>query len=72
MSKLTAAPREAETHADPLRLDGIQLARLGVQVLNRFDLALQCVTCNTVWSPALLKDGRLPHGYWICPNKCNV
>jgi len=58
--------------ADPRHLSGPQLARLGIQVLNKYDLLLQCMTCSETWTPKLQPDGTLPQGYWICPNKCNV
>jgi hypothetical protein len=66
----------AKTHedhiADPRRLSGPQLARLGIQILNRYNLLLQCMTCNETWTPALKPDGTLHQGYWVCPNKCNL
>lgn len=52
-------------------LSGPQLAKLGVRILNRFDLELECATCGERWSPHRLPDGRLPEGYWKCPNRCN-
>jgi len=52
-------------------MSGPQLAKLGVQILNRYDLELQCLTCGERWSPRPHPDGRLPRGYWKCPNRCN-
>ena len=57
---------------DPRRMSAVQLARLGVEVLNRYDLALRCVTCGETWSPQIDRSGHLVPGYWHCPNKCNV
>ena len=34
-------------------------------------LLLQCNECGKGWSPNLDLGGRLPKGYWKCPNKCN-
>ena len=31
----------------------------------------RCLKCGVVWSPNLRKGGRLPKGWWRCPNKCN-
>lgn len=61
-----------DVREDPRRMTGVQLARLGIQIQNRFDLVLQCVTCRETWSPRLDANGKLSAGYWICPNKCNV
>ena len=52
-------------------LSGEKLAKLGVQILNRFDLELECMRCHEAWSPRRHPDGKLPHGYWKCPNRCN-
>ena len=53
-------------------LSGVQLARLGVQILNRHDLLLQCMVCGEVWSAQVDRRGQLAVRYWQCPNKCNV
>ncbi len=60
-----------EKQAGPNQMTGEQLAELGVQILNKFDLQLQCMSCGTTWSPQLIADSRLPEGYWRCPNRCN-
>jgi len=57
---------------DPRRMSGVQLARLGVQILNKYDLMLQCMACGETWTPQPGPRGKLPYGYWHCPNKCNV
>lgn len=57
---------------DPRRMSAVQLARLGVEVLNRYDLVLKCVSCGESWSPKIDAKGRLGAGYWRCPNRCNV
>jgi hypothetical protein len=56
---------------DPRYLSPVQLARLGVSRLNRYDVLLQCMMCGATWSPKLRAAGALPPGYWQCPNKCN-
>ena len=48
-----------------------QLAKLGVKVINRFALSLECKTCKEQWTPQRHADGRLIKGYWRCPNRCN-
>lgn len=34
-------------------------------------IMLTCEHCGTSWSPDLGEKGRLPRGYWKCPNGCN-
>lgn len=43
----------------------------GVRVLDPYRLRLECIACGQAWSPNLLSGGRLPNGYWYCPNRCN-
>lgn len=31
----------------------------------------RCQQCGQVWSPTLQTEGRLPRGWWKCPNGCN-
>ncbi len=52
-------------------LSGQQLSRLGVRLLNRFDLELECRVCGERWMSKRLPNGRLAPGYWKCPNRCN-
>jgi hypothetical protein len=49
----------------------VHMARLGARVFNADELELQCVTCQQIWRLELDEDGKLPFGYWICPNRCN-
>jgi hypothetical protein len=69
---VTSTERRRERPAEGRLLSGPQLARLGVQILNRHDLLLECMSCGTTWSPTLTHDGKLPPYYWQCPNKCNL
>lgn len=48
------------------------LERVGVVILSESSFHLQCVQCQQVWSPNMLRGGRLPRGYWKCPNGCNT
>jgi hypothetical protein len=48
-----------------------ELARLGVRLLNKQDIILQCTTCMVTWSPQLDSNGKLPFDYWLCPANCN-
>ncbi len=42
---------------------GVTSVRLGV---------LQCAQCGQIWSPLLRSGGKMPRGYWRCPNGCNA
>jgi hypothetical protein len=44
------------------------LAGVGVTLLSSDPLELQCNKCKSVWQPGRLSSGRLPPGWWKCPN----
>lgn len=48
-----------------------RLQQLGVRLDNARSLRFQCLRCGQCWSPMLGHRGRLPKGYWRCPNGCN-
>ncbi len=48
-----------------------KLKELGVCILDKYPLRLQCIECKQIWSPKLLEHGRLLKGYWKCPKGCN-
>jgi hypothetical protein len=48
-----------------------ELTRLGVRLLNRQDVVLQCRSCRETWSPQLDSNGKLSFDYWMCPAHCN-
>ncbi len=66
MQATPAAPRARHS-----RLLAAQMARVGVRLLNKYGLALQCQTCEATWYPKPEADGSLPRGFWRCPNRCN-
>ena len=35
-------------------------------------LVVICNQCGAKWSPNLRTGGRLPRGWWKCPNGCNA
>ena len=47
------------------------LAELGIRVLDKQALTLQCTSCGHKWDPQLDCDGKLPFDYWRCPANCN-
>jgi hypothetical protein len=69
---MKAREMDVSTKQDPRKMSGVQLARLGVEILNKHDLVLQCANCGEIWTPQQNRDGKLAAGYWICPNKCNI
>lgn len=66
---ITEEPRVLPT--DHHLLTREKLARLGVRILNRYDLELECANCRERWMVPRLPGGRLAPGYWKCPNRCN-
>lgn len=47
------------------------LNKKNVTLLDEKRILLQCNQCGTRWSPNIQEGGRLPRGYWKCPNGCN-
>jgi hypothetical protein len=43
-----------------------------VRCIDRHSGFYQCDGCGQVWSPNLGAGGRLPRGWWRCPNGCNA
>jgi hypothetical protein len=42
-----------------------------VTLLDEQRTILKCNNCGQPWSPNIQSGGRLPRGYWKCPNRCN-
>jgi hypothetical protein len=57
------------SHNHPL--PAVQLEKLGVRALNKYDLELECLTCGEIWAPKSYPDGNLEHDFWKYPNRCN-
>jgi len=49
-----------------------ELDKVSVEIMDHNSLRLRCEQCEQVWSPNLGTGGRLPNGYWRCPNGCNT
>lgn len=62
---------ETQTLKRPKRFNESQLRQAGVEILDITGVHLSCMNCGHCWSPNLLSGGRLPRGYWKCPNGCN-
>lgn len=55
----------------PKQCSEAELERAGVLLLSSNSIWLECKDCEVRWSPNMLPGGRLPKGYWLCPNGCN-
>lgn len=55
----------------PKRCSKPELEKVGVEIVNPNTMLLKCKACQQPWSPILRSGGRLPKGYWHCPNGCN-
>ena len=58
-------------------LEPAELAKHNVKLVSKDAAAsgqiwLTCDKCGARWSPNLQKGGRLPRGFWRCPNGCNA
>jgi hypothetical protein len=57
----------------PRRFSQPELDKFGVTIEKRHqNILLSCESCGCRWSPNLISGGRLPRGYWKCPNRCNI
>jgi hypothetical protein len=56
---------------DVRHMSDAELNRLGIRLLDRQNIILQCANCLETWSPQLGANGKLPFDYWICPANCN-
>lgn len=68
---MPAVVTQEKTQRPARQLTAEKLTGLGVRRLNRYNLALQCVTCGETWAPEAEHGKPLPRGYWRCPNRCN-
>ena len=63
--------RAATDKEDVRHMTAAELDRLGIAILDKRDLVLQCKRCGQTWLPQLNADGKLPFDYWMCPRSCN-
>jgi hypothetical protein len=63
--------RAATDKEDVRHMTAAELANLGIAILDKRDLILQCTSCGQTWLPALDANGKLPFDYWLCPRTCN-
>jgi len=55
----------------PQRCSERELKKVGIEFEDSHSVHLKCKKCGQRWSPNLQEGGRLPRGYWKCPNGCN-
>jgi len=63
--------RTCTDKVDVRQMPDAELAQLGVRLINRLDVTLQCTACMETWSPQLDSNGKLAFDYWVCPANCN-
>ncbi len=63
--------RAATDKEDVRHMTAAELARLGIEILDKREPILQCNSCGQTWSPQLDANGKLPFDYWLCPRTCN-
>jgi len=56
----------------PKRFSEGELKKVGVKVIDKKTVRLECERCGQQWSPNLLSGGDFPRGYWKCPEGCNT
>ena len=49
-----------------------ELDKVGVELVDSQNSRLKCKKCGQTWSPNALPEGRMPNGYWKCPNGSNA
>ena len=54
-----------------VRFNESSLEKVNVKIADKKRTVLKCKSCNQTWSPNLQINGRLPRGWWKCPNGCN-
>jgi len=52
----------------PRRFTDSELAKVGVEIIDPYTLWLMCTHCYQAWSPNIQRGGKLPRGYWKCPD----
>jgi len=66
------AERAAIDKEDVRHMTAAELESLGIAVLDKPDVVLQCRRCGQTWLPELDANGKLPFDYWRCPRSCNT
>lgn len=59
-----------DTPRGPRNTSEGELSRVGIEEASQG--SYRCTACGGVWSPMLGAGGRLPRGWWHCPDNCNL
>lgn len=49
-----------------------KLRKKNIELVDHASMLFRCKVCRHEWIPEIERGGRLPVGYWKCPNGCNV
>jgi len=58
-------------HEKAERQWGDHLKKRKVTLIDFSGTWLECDDCGSRWSPNYKPGGKLPRGYWVCPDGCN-
>lgn len=50
----------------------ISLEKARIESIDENRLIYRCKECGQIWSPNIQTGGRIPRGWWRCPNGCNA
>ena len=64
--------RTATDKEDVRHMTAAELDSLGISIVDKRELILQCKGCGQTWTPVLNSDGKLSFDYWLCPRTCNT
>jgi len=70
-SQMRVVDRSVVDKEDVRRMSEMQFKKLGVRLVDRNALTLECIGCGHTWTPELDSDGKLGFDYWLCPAQCN-
>jgi hypothetical protein len=58
--------REENLMTRPKKCTENELNKVGVTIIDKSRLLLQCTKCKAIWSPEI-KGNRMHNNYWKCP-----
>ena len=47
------------------------LTKANIEVVYRHAGQYRCLKCGQIFQPMVQVGGRMPPGWWLCPNRCN-
>ena len=70
MEKIEGDSAEDEEH-NPKMPSTNASKKVGVTILDKLNMVLECDRCKLAWFAPLEKGEKLSQRYWECPNGCN-